>query len=324
MLDITSYLPPKRKKTSSGWISFNAVCCSHNGESADKRSRGGLMLDSSTDWHYHCFNCGYKAGFTLGRPVSYKTRQLLNWLGVNEVDIDWLNLESLRHKGIRDVLNDRVVQQKKIKFNSIELPKSARPITTDDTTYVEYLSNRGLRFDEYPFMITPQDKNRFGNRIIIPYTNKNKLVGYTSRFLDGKTPKYLNEQQPGYIFGLDLQHDDWKYAIVVEGILDAISINGIAVLHNKINADQVQQLKQLYREVIIVPDQDKAGMKLIDEAIEHGFNVSIPEWDKEVKDVNDSVKKYGKIATLLTIIAHKNQSSLKIKLAKKALEKRIL
>jgi hypothetical protein len=31
----------KRKKTASGWISVNAPCCVHNGESADRRQRGG-------------------------------------------------------------------------------------------------------------------------------------------------------------------------------------------------------------------------------------------------------------------------------------------
>jgi hypothetical protein len=43
MLDIVQYLPGKRKQSSSGWISFNGPCCVHNGESADRRQRGGLL-----------------------------------------------------------------------------------------------------------------------------------------------------------------------------------------------------------------------------------------------------------------------------------------
>ncbi|SVB27525.1 uncharacterized protein METZ01_LOCUS180379, partial [marine metagenome] len=31
-----SHLPGKRKTTPSGWTSFNAPCCHHNGESQDK------------------------------------------------------------------------------------------------------------------------------------------------------------------------------------------------------------------------------------------------------------------------------------------------
>ena len=42
MLDILAYLPAKKKPTPSGWLSFNAVCCQHNGSTRDTRGRGGL------------------------------------------------------------------------------------------------------------------------------------------------------------------------------------------------------------------------------------------------------------------------------------------
>ena len=42
---ITTTLPAKRKQTPSGWISFDAPCCVHNGESTDKRKRGGIMFN---------------------------------------------------------------------------------------------------------------------------------------------------------------------------------------------------------------------------------------------------------------------------------------
>jgi DNA primase len=83
------------------------------------------------------------------------------------------------------------------------------------------------------------------------------------------------------------------------------------------------QLKQLYREVIVVPDQDKAGLKLIDKALEHGFSVSVPLWDDYIKDVNDAVTKYGRITTILDIIEYRNNSSLKIKLARRELERKV-
>jgi len=37
---IIDSLPGKQKRTINGWISFNAVCCHHSGESTDKRNRG--------------------------------------------------------------------------------------------------------------------------------------------------------------------------------------------------------------------------------------------------------------------------------------------
>lgn len=303
MLDILSFLPHKRKQSESGWISFNAVCCTHNGETQDTRGRGGILMNGTNDWSYHCFNCNFHTGFTLGKPVGYKARKLLEWLGVNKKDIDILALDSLRHRSI----DDRIAEHgeditSNITFDEIRLPKGSRCISKDDTKYVDYLSSRGLRYNQYNFMITPDDKFRNKNRIIIPYTNNNKVVGYTSRFLDNHTPKYLNEQQHGYIFGLDLQSDKWKYVILVEGILDAISINGVAVMHNKISDEQAQQLKQLHKTVIVVPDQDEPGLKLIDDAMSHGFSVSFPQWQDNIKDVNDAVVNHGKIRTLLEIV----------------------
>jgi DNA primase len=167
-------------------------------------------------------------------------------------------------------------------------------------------------------MITPDATARNKNRIIIPYTNGGRLVGYTSRFLDNGIPKYHNKQQRGYIFGIDLQHADWNYVIVTEGVFDAISIDGTAVLHNEISNAQAHQLHRLHRKVIVVPDFDEPGLKLIDDAMKHGFEVSIPKWDKGVKDVNDAIVQYGKIPTLLKILESSNATELKIKLAKKA------
>ena len=303
MLDILSFLPHKRKQSESGWISFNAVCCTHNGESQDKRGRGGLLMSNDCDWSYHCFNCNFKTGFTLGKPIGIKAEKLLTWLGVGVGDINQLRLDSFRYKSIPDMISegsDATVTN--VEFDEVKLPDGARLISKDDTKYVDYLSSRGLQHNQYNFMITPDDKFRNKNRIIIPYTNNGKNVGHTSRFLDNYKPKYLNEQQQGYIFGLDLQSDKWEYAIVVEGILDAISIDGFAVMHNKISDMQAQQLNQLHKKIIVVPDHDKPGLKLIDDAIKHGFSVSFPPWDDDVKDVNDAVIKNGKIRTLMEIV----------------------
>jgi DNA primase len=125
------------------------------------------------------------------------------------------------------------------------------------------------------------------------------------------------------VFGTDLQKTDWQYAIVVEGVFDALSINGLAVLHAEINDAQVRLIRSLGRDVVVVPDQDEAGMKLIDRAIELGWSVSIPEWPKGIKDVNDAVIRLGRLATLLTIMQAKETSKIKIELRKKQLVKRL-
>jgi len=141
--------------------------------------------------------------------------------------------------------------------------------------------------------------------------------------MDDRTPKYIQDIQPGYVFGTDLQGADWQYVIVMEGVFDALSINGLAVLHAEINDAQVRLIRSLGREVVVVPDQDEAGMKLVDRAVELGWAVSMPVWPSDVKDVNDAVRKYGKVVTLLSIFQARNTSKIKIEMARKNLLRKI-
>jgi DNA primase len=125
------------------------------------------------------------------------------------------------------------------------------------------------------------------------------------------------------VFGTDLQHDSWQYAIVVEGIFDALSISGLAVMHNTVSDAQARVIRSLGKDVIVVPDQDTAGLELIDRAVELGWSVSIPEWHPDVKDVNDAVIKYGRLGTLLTILEARETSKIKIELRKKNLVRKL-
>jgi DNA primase len=129
--------------------------------------------------------------------------------------------------------------------------------------------------------------------------------------------------QSGYVFGTDLQQASWQYVLVMEGIFDALSINGLAVLHADVNDAQVRLIRSLGREIVVVPDQDEAGMKLVDRAIELGWSVSIPEWPNGVKDVNDAVIQLGRVGCLLTILNAKEISRIKIEMRKKQLAKRL-
>jgi DNA primase len=111
--------------------------------------------------------------------------------------------------------------------------------------------------------------------------------------------------------------------IVVEGVFDALSINGLAVLHAEINESQVRLIRSLGREVVVVPDQDEAGIKLVDRAVELGWAVSMPDWPADIKDVNDAVIRWGRLATLLTIMQARETSRIKIELRKRQLVKKI-
>lgn len=324
MFDILQVVPGRKKLTNSGWHSFNAVCCQYRGHKADRRSRGGIKFDGE-NWSYHCFNCGFKCNFTLGRHFSKNLRLFLAYSGMDKDDVDRYNLESLQHKDLLDFTTVKK-EKRKIKFDEITLPVDAELVTIDNPKhqiYVEYLHKRKMNLNDYPFMCTPDAEGRQANRIIIPYTYENKIVGFTSRYLDDRTPKFINEQQSGYVFGYDLQKKEYEVCIVVEGIFDALSINGCALLHNTISEQQAYILKSLNKKIIIVPDQDKTGLEICDKALDLGFQVSLPNWADDIKDVNDAVIKYGKVATLLSILQSATNSKIKIEMQRKKIDKRL-
>jgi len=318
MIDVISFLPARRKSTASGWISFDAPCCEYNSESRDRRQRGGIKTAVDGSWSYHCFNCGFTASFVLGRTLTFKARKLLSWMNVPQEEIERINLESLRHKSIEGILHDRqrtVNQLIGIEFEERDLPADTQPLTT---TAQQYLINRAIELD-YPFLYKTMPRPG----IVIPFTYDNQVVGHTTRFLDDRTPKYIQDAQPGYVFGTDLQRINWQSVLVMEGVFDALAINGVAVLHADINDAQVRLIRNLGRDVIVVPDQDEAGMRLVDRAVELGWSVSMPEWPADVKDVNDAVIRWGRLATLLTIMQARETSKIKIELRKKSLVKRL-
>ena len=324
MFDILQIIPGKKKLSNSGWHSFNAVCCHNRGHKSDRRGRGGIKFDGD-NWSYHCFNCGFKCGFTLGRTLTKNTKTLLSYCNVDIDDINRYSLESLQYK---DLIDFSVVKhkKKKIKFQEKQLPDEC--VLIDETNknheiYIDYLKKRHIKISDYPFMCTPNMQGRYKNRIIIPCTYENKIVGHTSRFLDNRFPKYINEYQEGYMFGYDLQKQEYSVCIAVEGIFDALSINGCALLHNTISDTQADMLKNLYRKVIIVPDQDSTGLNICDRALELGFYVSLPDWEKDIKDVNDSVIKYGKVPTILSILQSATNSKIKIEIRRKQIAKRL-
>lgn len=320
---VTQFLPPKRKHTPSGWISFNAVCCHHNGQSADTRQRGGLIANPDGGVSYHCFNCGFKTSWQPGRNVSKGLRRLLIWLGVPDNTINKLTIAVMQeNEGV-------AVKQKLIDipvFHTVPLPEDAVNIAeylaaSDSaskhlTEVVAYMQQRGLYLEDYNFYWSPSLGYR--DRLIIPFYHESNIVGWTARTVQpDKKPKYLSEQQPGYVFNLDSQGYEKTFCILTEGPIDAVHIEGIALLGSEIKDQQALLINRLNKDVIVLPDRDSAGSKLVEQAIDYGWGVSMPDWQQGIKDVNDAVTAYGKLYTLYSIVSAAETSPLKIRLRAK-------
>jgi hypothetical protein len=317
---IRTYLPGKRKQTPSGWISFNAPCCD------DKRQRGGLIFNAGDAVSYHCFNCGFKASWQPGRHISQKMNQFMRNLNIPDTTISQLRLEALRldesnNTEVRSIIP--TFDNRALPMDSLSMIEWAENTAESDFSMpenfkkcIDYLINRNIDPKSYPFYWTP--KVGFSNRIIIPFLFKGDIVGWTARTVGDAKPKYLSEQQPGYVFNLDSQQDNREVVICCEGPFDALSINGCALLGAEIKDSQNWLLKQLGKEIVLVPDRDHEGPRTVEQAIEYGWSVSMPDWPEGVKDVNDAVLKIGRLATLYLIVSAKEANSLKIQLRAKS------
>jgi hypothetical protein len=319
---VQTLLPSKRKPSPSGWISFNAPCCHNKGERQDKRQRGGMLFNND-GFQFHCFNCGFKAGWTPGKLLSKNTKNLMSWMGMPDIEIQKLGLEALKNK------EELPKAEKILNFDLIEkpLPDECKSINdwiaqgcteSDLIDVIEYITNRGMKWDWYDWHWSAA--NGYRDRVILPFYQNKLIVGYTGRKIKDGKPKYLTDAQPGYVFNIDQQDDDRKYIIAVEGQFDAVAISGVAFMHNEPNDTQCTRLKVTGKEIIIVPDRDAPGAKMLDAALANGWSVSMPPWNDDVKDVADAVKKYGRLYTLATILHYKETNEIKIQLLQKKLE----
>ena len=327
---ILNSLPANKKKTPSGWISFNAPCCIYNGETQDRKKRGGIMAGADGTISYHCFNCGYKASYVIGRKLTQKMRTFMGYIGIADDTIKKLAIEAMRHEE-----GDIKYEKKKfVNFHKKQMPKNthsldvwlekyvAKDLTAPQYNKIDnllnYLKVRGIDPTWYDFMYSPDMYFNFNERLIIPFYWRGDIVGYTGRlFEDIEKVKYVTDVQPGYVFNMDTQ--DWtrKFVIVTEGPFDAITISGVSILGSEINDVQRELINNLNRQVIVVPDRDAPGEKLINQAIEFGWSVAFPEWDNKVEDVADAVLKYGRLFTIQSILKSTESSKLKIDLKRK-------
>lgn len=315
----------KTKTTPSGWISGNAPCCTYNGESQDTKQRGGLV-ENNEGVSYHCFNCGFKASWQPGRTINYKMRQLMRWLNIPDTEINKISLEVLRlNEGIegQSNINSSIIlptfQTVKFPEHTIKITENnvTDNVTNDYTDVLNYIKKRNLVIGEkynYYWCNNPVYKRR----MIIPFYYNQQLVGWTARIINSdKNPRYLLETQPGFVYGLDQQTYQRNFCIVTEGPIDANHVEGVAIMGSEISKQQALLINRLNKDVIVVPDRDSKGKAFAEQAIELGWQVSMPDWKSDIKDTNDAVSEYGRLYTLYSIVTAAESSSLKIKLRMK-------
>jgi hypothetical protein len=324
-----SLLPPRAKHSPSGWTSFNAPCCQHRGHSPDTRKRGGIRFDGNSIV-YNCFNCKFSTGWQPGSPFGEKMKTFSRWLGASEDTIKELVFEAMKTEGDEYKPEQH---ESKLEFTNKELPEGAMPISEwinsaylpdiseDIGPVIDYVYSRGMDPLTNNFYWSPAPG--YIDRVIIPFMWEGRIVGNTARKVNKGKPKYLSDQHPHFVFNFDRQKEDQKYIFVCEGPFDALAIGGVALLTNEIAEQQARIINSLGIEVIVIPDQDRAGLVLFDRAAELNWSVAMPNWEDEIKDVADAVQRYGRLFVLVDAIKTAQKGEIKITMAKKQQEHKL-
>lgn len=319
-----SLLPPKSKTSPSGWTSFNAPCCHHRGHKQDTRKRAGVTFSDGIV--YNCFNCKFTASWQPGRTLTEKFKNLCRWLGGSDDDIKELIFEALKTEG-SDYKQE--AYEPKAVFTEKELPEGSMPllnwvnseywkdISLELEPVISYIVNRGYDPFDGNFYWSPSQG--YSDRVILPYFYNGKIVGNTARKVTEGKPKYISDQHPFFVYNLDNQEEENQYIFVVEGQFDALSIGGVGLLTNEVSELQARIINSIGKQVIVIPDQDKAGSVLIDQAKELGWAVSFPTWDKDIKDCSDAVRRYGKLFVIVDAIMTATTNPAKIEIEKRRL-----
>jgi hypothetical protein len=328
VLDKFRSILPRIKTSPSGWISFNAPCCHHRGHSRDTRKRAGVMFSEGVV--YNCFNCKYTASWQPGRTLTEKFKNLCRWLGASDDQIKEMVFEALKTESL-DYEPEHFVE--KVKFTEKELPEGAMSIeewvnsaylpdiSADIGPVIDYVYSRGFDALSKNFFWSPAPG--YIDRVLLPYYYEGKIVGNTARKITNGKPKYLSDQHPFFVYNIDAQDPLSKYVFVVEGQFDALAVGGVALLTNEISQQQAHIINSLGKEIIVIPDQDKAGLMLIKQAIDYDWTVAFPTWDTDVKDVAEAVQRYGKLFVIVDAIKTAQQGEIKISVARNNLETRL-
>ena len=305
-------LPIKSGKTPSGWITLDCPVCN------DNRKRGGVR-QTGPKISFHCFNCDFTTGWSPSPRLGAKYKKLLTALSVPDKQIHDVVVNLMKYGEELDIADSGDYVYSASKFDTIDLPDGATTVDMlpDDHEVKQYAKSRGL-LDVSTllyFGYNAELKVQYSKRLVIPFMYNGNLIGWTSRHVAPKsktTPKYLSNMPSGYVFNIDKFVDTQREIVVVtEGVIDALLIDGVSVLGNSVTAEQAHLIDKLGKRVILSPDRDNPGKQLIEQALELGWEVSFPPWDKSVKDSSDAVQKYGRLLTLSSIIKHAVDNKIK-------------
>lgn len=315
-----SVLPPGSKRTRS-WINFNCPMC------GDSRSRCGFLETPSGGFRIRCFNAtcplnDSATGWEPGSGLGGRPKQFFTALGGDMKDLPIAELLRLSDAYRADG-SKRPVADIATKFEPCELPPGCVPLEDAADHAVDEDQIEGLSViidrmmdlgDEimasHPLYWTPAQPHM----MVIPFLHHGQVVGWIGRNYKPGGKRFSGKSPADYIFRQDtMERGSSRSAIVVEGVMNAIAIRGLATRNSSLTKKQEALLNAGGQKIIMLPDLNQTGLAFVDAARRNGWEVSIPNWDHGIKDVCDAVRKYGLLYTMQSVVSASTNNYVKAK-----------
>jgi DNA primase len=189
--------------------------------------------------------------------------------------------------------------------------------TAEWESLYRYLLDKGYSVSDMKAAWLVKEKEKraydmFRNRIMFPIINVfGKVIAFGGRVIDpADTPKYMNSSDTAvfnkrknlYAINALKEEKGLKYAVLVEGYMDAISLLAhgqkgvVASLGTSLTNEQAQLIKRYTSNVFIAYDGDFAGqnaaLKASDILIKAGLNAKVIVFEQDM-DPDDFIRAQG-------------------------------
>lgn len=319
---VTGYINFSYGINSKGWSRCYCEVCGDGKRT--KGPRGGWIFEGDMAF-YNCFNCGTEGSFDPHRefPFSKDMRRILDSFGVPSREYNAIvNAEKMSGDKTKQL---KKPEKKFIPVQYFDIPEYFYPL--QDAKLDNIIANDARKFlrekyaltqDSYSFYLSNGIFNgddvresaiakMLVGRLIIPFFKNGKLIYYQARALnDTSSKKYINMDIPktNIIFNMDQLYRNMDRPLYVfEGAMDAIHVDGVAVMENNLSSNQIELLNKSPRKKVIVPDRNADSKKLIElGVIEQGWGISLPEIGSSNKDICEGILKFGKLHVLNSLV----------------------
>jgi hypothetical protein len=304
------------------WNQHNCPACVTRGQSRpDTKARGNHMFRNDGSVVYNCFNCHLKTVWSPGRYVSKDMESLLRSYGASDKEMISIKLiaKEMVESGDYEV-QDTAASKLYQKIVQRDLPSDAKPfiewanmsnIPPEFLKVVNAVNERNPYLLDLDLYWSPSKEFYMFQRFIIPYYMNGQIIGYTARHIDKKSEyRYRNQVSTSIFYNFDLLNDDrMQIILVAEGPIDASLMGGISANNYFLSTSQIELLKKAQERgkmIVIVPDRDKDGLVTIEQAIDNGFSVAMPDYGavrdgegiRHIKDFDEACAKYGRLFCL--------------------------